>query len=543
MVAEVRPVPGAPGSWVAAEVRLASLQKYTFSVHSVDSVVSLLGTNGRVITDSDANMPADKPFPDLAQIEHAQSMIRVGNRLVSAERIDGPAWLLVASVPAASLMREAMATVLPLLAAVAAILAACWIGALAVDIRILRPARRASARLAQTLSNLEVTFASVSDGIALLDHDGRLIAANDRFRILLAVKGEEADTGLLPILGQAGTDGVRESDGTLTFQFHNRADRWVEARLRDWRVSDGSGTVAVLTDITERHEATDRLTAAKYEAEEALETLQAAQNRLVEAEKLAALGELVAGVAHEINTPIGVAMSAATSLVEQTRHFVRDIEQGTIRRSSVDNFKATLTETAAMVERNILRASDLIRQFKQVAVDRTSYQRRRFDLRQVVDEVAGTLHPAFKRTNYRLEVTIPPGLTLDGFPGPLGQVVTNMVTNALTHAFEGREDGVISLTGQTLGEDAVELICRDNGIGMAPSVQRRLFEPFFTTKRGRGGSGLGMHIVYTLVTGLMGGDVSVDTSPGEGTAIHITLPARAPDSPDSAQLTGDDHVQ
>lgn len=544
LVAHVLPVSGAPGAWVAAEVRLASLQKYTFPVHSVESRVSLLDIDGHVITDGDSALPSDKSFPDFTEIDRAQSVIRIGPRFVAAERIGAPAWLLVAEIPADSLMKEATDAVLPLLLIVAAILLVCWIGAFVVEIRVLRPARAAGERLAQTLSNLEVTFASVSDGIALLDSDRHLIAANDRFRALLGVKGEAAGLGLLPELNAPGADGRREQDGTVAFQFHNRDGRWVEARLSLWQSGRKSGTVAVLTDITERREATERLTAAKHEAEEALETLQGAQTRLVEAEKLAALGELVAGVAHEINTPIGVAMSAATSLVDQTRHFVRDIEQGALRRSTVDSFKASLTETAAMVERNILRASDLIRQFKQVAIDRASYQRRRFDLRQVVEETVGTLHPAMKRTGYRLEIDIPAGIALDGFPGPLGQVVTNLVTNALAHAFDEREQGVIALSGRALEDGMVELACRDDGVGISAAVQKRMFEPFFTTKRGRGGSGLGMHIVYSLVTGLMGGEVTVDSEPGHGTEIRMIFPASAPDSPsETVQQTGDAHAQ
>jgi len=531
LVAHMLPVPGAPGSWVAAEVPLTSLQKYTFAVHSVDSRVSLIGIDGHIIVDSDSAQPSGKTYPNITLVEGAQSVVRVDGRFVAAERIAGPAWLLVADVPAASLTNEAIGAVLPLLLSVGAILAICWVGALAVEIRLLRPARKAGERLAQTLSNLEVTFASVSDGIALLDTDRRLIAANERFRILAGADGEAAGLGLLSSFDLTGPDEHRERDGTLSFQFHNRGDRWVEARLRSWRFGEQSGTVAVLTDITESRAATERLTVAKQEAEEALETLQAAQARLVEAEKLAALGELVAGVAHEINTPIGVAMSAATSLVEQTRHFVREIEQGALRRTTVDRFKLAMTETAVMVERNILRASDLIRQFKQVAIDRTSYQRRRFDLRQVVEETVATLTPAIKRTDYRLEMEIPFGLALDGFPGPLGQVVTNLVTNALAHAFEGRAQGVITLSGRLLDDGTIELVCRDDGIGMAAAVQRRMFEPFFTTKRGRGGSGLGMHIVYTLITGLMAGAISVESEPGRGTEIRMTFPACAPDSP------------
>ena len=544
IVAHVMPVPGYSSAWVAAEIRLSSLQKYTFAVHSLDSVVSIVDSDGRIVTNGDSSLPSGAALPGLPRLDRAGDVVRAGGNFVALEHIAGPNWTLVATIPAASVTQEATAAVLPVIFIVVAILLVSWGGAVFVEIRALRPARAAGQKLAQTLSNLEVTFASVSDGIALLDKDRRLIASNRRFGILLGLRGGADVPGLPEAMMPSEHDGVLAADGTWSFDFLNSDARWVEVRLRDWQSGTGSGLVAVLTDITDRREATEKLTAAKQQAEEALETLQSAQTRLVEAEKLAALGELVAGVAHEINTPIGVAMSAATSLVDQTRSFVREIEAGTLRRSTVDNFKGMLTETAGMVERNIVRAADLIRQFKQVAIDRTSHQRRRFDLRQVVDETVGTLYPALKRTNYRIEVDIPAGLSMDGFPGPLGQIVTNLVTNALAHAFDGRHDGLILLSGRMIEDEQVELICRDDGIGMPPSVQRRIFEPFFTTKRGQGGSGLGMHIIYTLVTGLMGGLIEVVSQPDQGTEIRMTLPAHAPEtSPDADQRIGYEHAQ
>jgi len=252
-----------------------------------------------------------------------------------------------------------------------------------------------------------------------------------------------------------------------------------------------------------------------------------AHKALAEAEKLAALGALVAGVAHEINTPIGVAVSAASTMTDRTDRFLKEIEDGTLRRSSLDTFAVTLRETADLLQRNLFRASELITNFKQVAVDWTSCQRREFDLREVTKETLMALNPLIRKAPVMVDTDIPSGIVMDGYPGPLGQIVTNFVTNAIMHAFEGRENGRIELVAQS-SEGKVILQCRDDGIGMPPEILRRVFDPFFTTKLGKGGSGLGLHIVHTLITGLMGGEIGIESRQGEGTVITVTLPLTAP---------------
>ena len=181
-----------------------------------------------------------------------------------------------------------------------------------------------------------------------------------------------------------------------------------------------------------------------------------------------------------------------------------------------------------MLERNTTRAADLIGQFKQVAVDQTSVRRRRFGLRQTVEEVLATLQPLFKRTAHRVELAIPPELELDSYPGPLEQVVANLVGNSISHGFQGVAAGLIEIRAAPLDEDRVQIDYADNGVGIPEANRARIFEPFFTTQMGQGGSGLGLYIVYSLVTGLLGGAIQVDSAPGQGARFILVLPRTAP---------------
>jgi signal transduction histidine kinase len=251
--------------------------------------------------------------------------------------------------------------------------------------------------------------------------------------------------------------------------------------------------------------------------------------QLVQTEKLAALGNLVAGVAHELNTPLGNARVVAGSLGEHLRDFAAAVDSGTLRRSQVGAFLGRTREAVDLLERNTARAADLIGHFKQVAVDQTSARRRRFDLRQTVEELLTTLQPQFKHTAHRVELDIAPGLELDSYPGPLEQVIANLVSNSLTHGFAGVGTGCIQLQTQAVDSTQVVLRYADNGTGIPAAVLNRIFEPFFTTRLGQGGSGLGLYIVYNLVTGVLGGAIQARSQPGQGTVFTLVLPRAAPD--------------
>jgi signal transduction histidine kinase len=264
------------------------------------------------------------------------------------------------------------------------------------------------------------------------------------------------------------------------------------------------------------------------QAEEALADLRDAQAHLVLQEKMASLGSLVAGVAHEVNTPVGVALTGASQLAAETARVRALIETGALKRSDLAEFLETAGELSRLVEANSARAARLIQSFKEVAVDQASGERRTFELGPYVEEVVSNLGPQLKRAKVRVVHDIPGGITIDGYPGPFAQVLTNLVQNSLLHAFEEGRAGTITVEARRLGEAQVELTYRDDGRGIPAALRSRIFDPFFTTKRGQGGSGLGLHLLYNIVTGPMGGRVEVGDAAGGGARFTLTFPLTAP---------------
>ncbi len=275
------------------------------------------------------------------------------------------------------------------------------------------------------------------------------------------------------------------------------------------------------------------LARANSELSAAMETLTMAQGELVRSEKLAALGNLVGGVAHELNTPIGNGVMAVSTVYDHVREFRRRMESG-LWRPSLEAFVDRVERGSEIAVRNLQRAHELLASFKQVAIDQASAQRRQFMLSEVIDEILLTLQPTFKRTPFKLRCRIPADLTMDSYPGPLGQVLTNLLTNSLQHGFEGRASGQVDITAEREDDGRVCLEVADDGMGIAPDMLDRIFDPFVTSKLGRGGNGLGLHIVWNTVTGVLGGSISVDSKPERGTRFRIILPVVAP-----SQLSAD----
>ncbi len=307
-----------------------------------------------------------------------------------------------------------------------------------------------------------------------------------------------------------------------------RERRWVLLSAHAFTYQGCDAMLVTAADITERRRMDAELKAAKERAEQALADLQATQKSLVEAEKMASLGGLVAGVAHEINTPVGITVTTATHLQEKTRDIQRVFEGGKVRRSDFETYLAVAGQAADLILGSSTRAANLIQSFKQVAVDQTSEERRRFDLRTYVDEVLLSLGPRLKRTPHRVTTDVPAGITVDSYPGPLSQVLTNFVINSLVHAWpeDGTEVGSITLRARQEGAQVV-LVYQDDGRGIPPDHLSRVFEPFFTTRRGSGGSGLGLNIVFNIVRQTLKGTVDVDSRQGEGTTFTLRFPVEA----------------
>ncbi|WP_291849482.1 ATP-binding protein [Bradyrhizobium sp.] len=284
----------------------------------------------------------------------------------------------------------------------------------------------------------------------------------------------------------------------------------------------------------------DELRASKEKAESALLELNAAQQNLIDAERLAALGGLVAGVAHEVNNPIGISLTVASSFARRAEMFEQYLRTEPLRRSRLDEFVQTSRDAAQQLVANLQRAGELIQSFKQVAVDRSHAERRQFGLGEATDQIVASLRPVLKKAAVTLSVDVPDGLMIEGYPGSYGQILTNLFLNAVNHAFADGRSGTISISARARGSDDVEIIFADNGAGMTPDVQRQAFDPFFTTRRSEGGTGLGLHIVYNLVTQQLGGRMMLESRPGQGSTFRIIMPKVARGEPAGTDQTAAD---
>ncbi|MBS1210663.1 MAG: hypothetical protein H6R19_3061, partial [Proteobacteria bacterium] len=232
---------------------------------------------------------------------------------------------------------------------------------------------------------------------------------------------------------------------------------------------------------------THELAESNARLSQVVESLQRAQSELIEADRLASLGRMVAGIAHELNTPLGSSLAVMTTLLEHHNTIKITIAQGGLRRSQLEDFIAGVGEGLNLMQLNVIRAADMVTKFRQVAVDQTSEQRRHFDLKNFIDEVQLPLSPRFNNEPIQLHTNVPEDLVLDSFPGPLGQVLANLELNALIHAFEGRNGGNIWIQAECTAPGLVRISVRDDGIGMSQAVREHIFDPFFTTRLGRGG--------------------------------------------------------
>ncbi|GAB6113754.1 sensor histidine kinase [Desulfomicrobium salsuginis] len=271
--------------------------------------------------------------------------------------------------------------------------------------------------------------------------------------------------------------------------------------------------------------------------EESLDKLHRTQKEMIHSAKMAALGDLVAGVAHEVNTPIGVCVTASSFLAERTRQ-LRDLyERGEMKRSDLEKYLALAEESSASVLTNLERAAELVQSFKKVAADQSSEEKRSFELKSYLEQILVSLRPQFKRTPHKVHTDCPEGLVLDSYPGAVMQILTNLVMNSLIHGFADGLPGEIFIKVEPVGE-AVALSYRDTGVGMDKEQRDRIYDPFYTTKRGSGGTGLGMNIVYNLVTQTLKGSILLETSPGQGATFLLTLP-KDPDQTAGAAVPGD----
>lgn len=277
-------------------------------------------------------------------------------------------------------------------------------------------------------------------------------------------------------------------------------------------------------------ERTHALTEVNTRLQCTLEDLRRAQTCLIQSEKLASLGSLVAGVAHELNTPIGTGITVVSTISERCTELRAQLAAG-IRRSELDSFIGDVAEASALAESSLGRAAQLLQDFKQIAVDQTSARRRTFDLARTVQEIMAALNLRHRESPIRIEVQIPDGIRMDSYPGAIEQIIANLVDNAILHGYDGRSDGTIQIVAAATGQ-RVRLTVADDGCGIAAGQLPRIFDPFFTTRLGQGGSGLGLSIAFGLVNGILGGQISADSTVGRGSVFTLDLPLTAPDHPE-----------
>ncbi|USX26043.1 ATP-binding protein [Oxalobacteraceae bacterium OTU3CINTB1] len=298
-----------------------------------------------------------------------------------------------------------------------------------------------------------------------------------------------------------------------------------ELRLSEAKRDLKDLNISLESRVTERSAALER---ANADLSAALATLQRTQVELLASEKMASLGSLVAGIAHELNTPIGNSLLASTSLRDRVEDFESHVAAGALRRSELIVHLEEVRMASELISNSLHKAAELISSFKQIAVDQTNDQRREFDLQEAVRDTIATYTPRLRRAGCEVVLEVHEGLRFDSYPGGLYQVLNNLMNNALNHAFEAGQGGTITVHAEAAADGMVALTFGDDGVGMTDEVLRRVFDPFFTTRMGQGGTGLGMHIVYNIVNAVLGGRITVSSAPGAGTSVRMLLPRSAP---------------
>jgi PAS domain S-box-containing protein len=397
---------------------------------------------------------------------------------------------------------------------------------------------------------LQLIYDTAPIGLAVLSPDCRYLQINQRLTEICGISVEDhlgrSVRDCVPALAGVVEDIVRSimDTGVPVTGIEVAGQRADQADERFWitywhplRSPSGEivGVNVAAEEITERKRAEAALQASGQEtrhardaAEAALQNLRETQNSLIEAEKLAALGRLVAGVAHEINNPVGTSLTVASALERKIAGIAAEFAQDNLRRSSLKEFLEISREASSQLVTNLNHAAELIQSFKQVATDRNYSSQRIFDLGDLTEQVAVSLRPALGKKNLTLNVECQPYLTMNSYPGPYRQVLTNLFFNAVTHAFPDDKGGTVDIRVLASGNDYVEILFSDDGCGMSSSVRRQAFDPFFTTRRDQGSTGLGLHIVHSIVTNCLGGRLNLDSKPDEGTRIQIILPRAVP---------------
>lgn len=308
----------------------------------------------------------------------------------------------------------------------------------------------------------------------------------------------------------------------LSRAFNTMLDR-IEQQISKLQQAEQENRRLTLSLEQKIEQRTDALKTSNQELLNTLATLHQYQNQIVETEKMASLGQMVAGVAHEVNTPIGLGVTASTLMQDKLTDIQKAFDEKKLTSSQLAKFLSESKENLGIIYRNMERAASLISSFKRVAVDQSNDNRRQFNMLQLINEVLLSLRPNLKKTQHQLVVNCAAELELDSKPGPINQILINLIMNSLIHAFEHTEQGTMTID-VTVKDNNCILQYSDNGTGVPENIKKRIFDPFVTTKRGEGGSGLGLHLVYNLVTQALNGKILLESTLGQGISIKIEFP-------------------
>jgi signal transduction histidine kinase len=326
---------------------------------------------------------------------------------------------------------------------------------------------------------------------------------------------------------RAELHGIKELD-ILGEAFNNMLQRTQEHMERQTEAE--SEQVKLNLSLEEKvQQRTMALKEANNELIQTLEKLHQFQRQMVQNEKMASLGDMVAGVAHEVNTPIGLGVTASTMMLDRLSDMRKAFEDKTLKASSLSKFIAEGEENLNIIYRNLNRAAELISSFKQVAVDQSSENNRVFSFAKLMDEILMSMRPKLKKVKHLINVSCADNLVVESKAGPINQIMINLIMNSIIHGFEDVDKGQIDINIESIDDNKVSIEFKDNGKGIPEHLRKRIFDPFVTTKRGQGGSGLGMHLVYNLVTQALNGSISIVSEEGQGVEFRIIFPVKKVD--------------
>jgi len=391
-------------------------------------------------------------------------------------------------------------------------------------VRDITDRKTAERALQESEEKYRTILESIEDGYYEIDPDANFTFYNDSLTRILGYPEEEIlEESLFKFIDKSASKNLYQA---LEEMFNT--DNPIEDI--EWKVLTRGGTekhvessLSLMRNIEEERIGFRGILRDVTKRKLAETELKMAQDHLVQSEKMAALGELVAGVAHEINTPIGIGVTGMSALEERTADIKKIYAEDELTQDDFENYTNTVSEASSTVLSNLHRAAEMVRTFKQVAADQSSEKQRTFKLKEYINDIIFSMRPRLKKTRHMITVDCPDDLVIETYPGALSRIITNLLMNSLIHAFEDNEKGKI-IFDIVQKEEGIVFKYSDNGKGIEKDIVNKIFDPFFTTKRGQGGTGLGMHIVYNLVTQTLNGTIECNSKPGKGTVFLISIP-------------------